>query len=138
VSLAGPAACVQAHVVTHAPAPAPVDTLTLVLDFASGASGVACGVRTTPQYWRVHVFGDRGSAEAIGATQLTVRRIDAEPQQLRFEPVDTLRLELEAFADAVAGVAPYPITAPEMVDGVAALEAAIASFRSGQPVAVPR
>ena len=54
-----------------------------------------CGVRTTPSYWRVHVFGKDGSAEAIGPTALTVRRTDAQPEHFTFEPLSSLRAELE-------------------------------------------
>lgn len=136
VSLVGPVRCAHAHVVSRPPAPEPVDALSVFLQFQNGVSGVLCGVRTTPQYWRVHVFGKEGSAEAIGPTDLTVRRTDAQPQHLTFEPVDTLRLELEAFADAVSGGAPYPITPLEMIDGVAALEATIASMNLRAQVAV--
>ena len=37
--------------------------------------------------------------------------------------VDSVRANLEAFADAVAGTAPYPIGTDEMVEVVAAFEA---------------
>ena len=136
VWLAGPVRTAHAHVVPHPPAPAPVDTLSVFLEFSNRVSGVLCGVRTTPQYWRVHVFGTDGSAEAIEATELIVRKTDARPSRFTFEPVNTLRLELEAFADAVAGRAPYPITPRQMIDGIAALEATIASIGSGVKVVV--
>jgi predicted dehydrogenase len=124
----GAAKRVQAHVLRHPPSPAPVDSVTLFIEFENGASGVMCGVRTTPSYWRVHVFGRDASAEAVGPTALTVRRTDAQPEHFTFEPVNSLRAELEAFADAVAGQAPYPITPRQMIDGVALLEAAIQAF----------
>jgi predicted dehydrogenase len=136
VGLVGAARCVQAHVVAHPPSPAPVDVLTVFIEFESGVSGVMCGVRTTPSYWRVHVFGKDGSAEAIGPTALTVRRTDAQPEHFTFAPLSSLRAELEAFADAVTGVAPYQITSQQMIDGVALLEAAIRSFDSKQVVQV--
>jgi predicted dehydrogenase len=136
VGLVGGAKRVQAHVVTHPPSPGPVDTLTLSIEFENGVSGVMCGVRTTPSYWRVHVFGKDGSAEAVGPTALTVRRTDAGPEHFTFEQVNSLRAELDGFADAVTGVAPYPITPQQMIDGVALLEAAIRSFESGQAVRV--
>jgi predicted dehydrogenase len=136
VGLAGAVRRVRAHVVTHPSAAAPVDTLTLFVEFENRVSGILCGVRTSPSYWRVHVFGTNGSAEAVGPTALTVRRMDAPPETSSFAPVDSLRAELEAFADAVAGVAPYPIPPQQMIDGVAALEAAIRSFDSGEIVQV--
>jgi predicted dehydrogenase len=138
VAVAGPVQAVQAHVVSHPPAPEPVDSLTVFLEFSSRVSGVLCGVRTTPAYWRVHVFGKEGSAEAIGGTELTLRKTDAVAQRFTFEPVDTLRLELEAFADAASGGAPYHIPPQQMIDAVAALEATIESMNSGGKIRVRR
>jgi predicted dehydrogenase len=136
VAVGGPIRAVHAHLVSHPPAPEPVDSLTVFLAFSSGASGVLCGVRTTPAYWRVHVFGKEISAEALGPTELILRRTDAAPERFTFEPVDTLRLELEAFADAACGCAPYHIEPQQMLDTVAALEATIASLASGRKVRV--
>jgi predicted dehydrogenase len=136
VAAAGPVHAVHAHVVSHPPAPEPVDSLTVFLEFSSRVSGVLCGVRTTPAYWRVHVFGKEGSAEALGETELTVRKTDAAPERFTFEPVDTLRLELEAFADAASDGVPYHIAPQQMIDAVAALEATIASMQSGGMVRV--
>jgi predicted dehydrogenase len=56
-------------------------------------------------------------------------------QQLRFSRVDSLRCELEAFADAIAGRAPYPITADQMRDTIAAFEALTKSADTGRAVA---
>jgi len=52
-----------------------------------------------------------------------LRKKGEEPQHLRLVPLDSVRANLEAFADAVAGVAPYPIGLDEMVDVVAVFEA---------------
>ena len=53
----------------------------------------------------------------------------------RFAPVDSLRAELEAFADAVAGRAAYPITSDEMLGTIAAFEALVTSAETGRPIA---
>jgi predicted dehydrogenase len=45
--------------------------------------------------------------------------------------VDTLRLELEAFADAVEGRAPYPLPYDQMIDTVAVFEAITRSVAGG-------
>jgi hypothetical protein len=45
--------------------------------------------------------------------------------------VDTLSLELQAFADALEGRAPYPITNQHMIDTAAAFEAIVASVKAG-------
>ncbi len=132
--LAGPAREVHARLTGRPSAGAPFDSLTVFMEFANRASGVLCGVRSTPQFWRVHVFGSRGSAEALEDTELVVRATDAAPRRMTFERVDALRLELEAFAQAVAAGAPYPIPFEQMLDGVAATEAVIASIAQKRPV----
>lgn len=134
INLIGPVRRVYAQLIEHPPAPEPVDTLSVFLEFTNRVSGVLCGVRTTPQFWRVHVFGTQGSAEALGDRELVLRMTDAAPQRLSFDPVDTLRCELEAFADAIEGRAPYPIPLDQMIANVATLEATLKSIAGSQPV----
>ena len=136
VGLVGPARRVHAQLIARESSPEPVDTLSVFIEFANCVSGVLCGVRTTAQYWRVHVFGRNGSAEALEDIDLVVRMTDASARRLTFERVDALRLELEAFADAVATGAPYPIPFEQMIDGVAALEATIKSLAAQSSVVV--
>jgi predicted dehydrogenase len=123
VALAGPVRRVQALLLSHTPPPDPLDSLSTLLEFASGISGTLAMVRSTPAYFRLHAFGRDASAEALGRTDLVLRRSGAEPQRLSFPPVDSVRTNLEAFADAVSGVSPYPISTSEMLDTVAAFEA---------------
>jgi len=128
VSLAGRARSVHARLVARASNADPRDALSVFIEFANGGSGVLCGVRSTPQFWRVHVFGRNGSAEALEDTELVVRRPDQAPQRLAFERVDALRLELESFAQAVEGGAPFPVTLQQMLEGVEATEAVVRSI----------
>jgi predicted dehydrogenase len=123
VRLGGAVRRVQALLRTHRPPPEPLDSIAALLEFASGTSGTLAAVRCTPTFWRVHVFGTDGSAEVLGRTELVLRRNGRAPQRLNLPPADSARANLEAFADAVAGVAPYPISPAEMVDVVAAFEA---------------
>jgi len=123
IRMAGPVRRVQAQLLTLKPAPDPHDTISVLIEFRSGISGILAAVRSTPAFWRVHVFGRDGSAEALGRTELVLRRCSGEPQHLHLPSVDSVRANLEAFADAVAGVAPYPISPDEMIDVVAAFEA---------------
>jgi predicted dehydrogenase len=125
VRMAGPVRQVHARLVAHKPAPDPYDTLSVLLEFESGISGILAAVRSTPAFWRVHVFGRDGSAEALGRTELVIRRSGKDPEHLRFANVDSVRANLEAFADAVAGRARYPISTREMIDVVAAFEAIV-------------
>lgn len=137
VNLVGPARRVMTQHLERPSDPAPVDTLTVMIEFANKVSGVLCGVRSTPYFWRVHVFGKKGSAEALGDRELVLRLDESKPpQRLSFDPVETLRYELEAFADAVTGKAPYPIALEQMLADVALFEATVKSIESGGPVAV--
>jgi predicted dehydrogenase len=138
VSLGGPLRRVTARLVTHKPAPDPLDAVTVLVDFVGGVSGVLSAVRATPFYWRVHVFGDEGSAEALGETELVLHRTGQASRRQSFTPVDSVRAELDVFADAVTGRSPYPLATAEMLDVVAGFEAIIASLGSGAPTAVAR
>src|SRR5262249_1739595 len=93
-------------------------------------------VRASPIYWRVHVFGDEGSAEALGETQLVLRSRGGKTEGRDFPKLDSILAQLEAFADAVEGRAPYPITPQEIVDVVAAFEGIVSSMAAKGPVAV--
>ena len=123
IRLAGPVCRVQAQLLSHRPPPDPLDTISALLEFRSGISGVLTAVRCTPVFWRIHVFGRDGSAEAVSRTEFVLRKVGAEPQHSRSPPVDSVRTNLEAFADAVARLAPYPIGPAEIVNVVAAFEA---------------
>src|SRR3954470_5515416 len=65
VSLLGPARRVYAPLNSREQGPPPLDTAVLAIDFESGATGTLVTVRATPLYWRVHVFGSKGSAEVL-------------------------------------------------------------------------
>jgi predicted dehydrogenase len=136
VNMLGPLVRVQAQHLTRRPPPATRDTLAILCEFPGNVSGVLCGVRATPLYWRVHVFGTAGSAEARGPNDLVLYASGKAPEQRSFEPVSALRAELEAFANAIDGYAPYPVTPEQMIDVIAALEAIAQSIRSQAPVAV--
>jgi len=123
VNLMGPVRRVQAQVISRRPPPLMLDTVSAIFEFENGASGMLGTFRVTPIYWRVHVFGEKGSAEALGETELVLRMTGEKPKRQAFEPVDALRLEFDAFADAAAGRAPFPVSTAQMIATVAALEA---------------
>lgn len=122
VRLAGPVRRVEARLVASKPPPDPHDSLCVLLQFESGATGLLATVRSTPAFWRVHAFGRQGSVEARGRTELLLHRSGAEPRLLRFPERDSVRANLEAFAAAVEGSAPYPVPTSEIVATVAAFE----------------
>lgn len=134
VTLAGPVRRVHAQLVRRKPQPDPLDTVSVLFEFENRISGTLAAVRATPFYWRVHVFGDKGSAEALGENDLVLHQAGAIPRTARFDPVDSLGAEFDAFADAVAGRAPYPIPTSHMVNTVAAFEAVIKSIETQETV----
>jgi predicted dehydrogenase len=137
VSVAGPVAEVNARLVTHRKGADPRDTISVNFEFESGLTGYFGAVRASPIYWRVHVFGDEGSAEALGETQVVLRSKGGKTEVRDFPKVDSILAELDAFADAVEGRAPYPITPKEIVDVVAGFEAIIKSMGTGKPISIP-
>jgi predicted dehydrogenase len=91
-------------------------------------------VRAAPMFWRCHVFGTEGSAEARGEDTLIVAKIAGPTEERTYPHVDSLRTLLEAFADAIEGKAPFPVRPEQMLDVIGAFEAVIASLASGAPV----
>lgn len=136
IALAGPVAEVNARLTVNRTGKDPRDTLSALLSFSNGLSGTLATVRSTPLYWRAHVFGDRGSAEALGPTTLVVRGAGGTVERREFAAVDQVLAEIDAFAAAASGGAPYPVTDAEMIATVAAFEAIVRSVESGRAQAV--
>jgi predicted dehydrogenase len=136
VGLGGPVAEVKAQVVSFRTGRDPRDAASVMFRFANGLSGYFGLVRASPVYWRVHVFGDEASVEALGETEVVTRARGGKVERREFPKVDSIRAEIDAFADAATGRSPYPITPAEMVDTVAAFEAVIRSMDTGRPVSI--
>jgi predicted dehydrogenase len=138
VNLGGPIAEVDARLYAAKPPPDPRDVAAALLKFESGATGLLATVRAAPMFWRIHVFGTKGSAEAREETMLTVARIGEQPQTQTYPPVDSLGVLLEAFAETIETGKPFPVTTDEMLDVAGAFEAIIHSMEEGKPVRVQR
>jgi len=138
VNLAGPVARVDARLFARKPAPDPRDVAAVLVEFDRGATGLMATVRAGPAFWRVHVFGTNGWAEARDETTLTVALMGAEPQTRSLPAADSLAGLLDAFAAAVDGGKPFPVSTAEMLDVVGAFEAVIGSIAAGVPVKVAR
>jgi predicted dehydrogenase len=133
-NIAGPVAKIHAQFVSHAGGHDPRDTISVLFKFQNNISGFLGAVRASPLYWRVHVFGDKGSVEALGETQTVLRLSGGKTEQKDFPKIDSVLAEIDAFADAVSGAAPYPITMDEMVNTIAAFEAIIRSIEADAPL----
>ncbi|MCC5971314.1 MAG: Gfo/Idh/MocA family oxidoreductase [Pararhodobacter sp.] len=123
------------------------DTTGILLRFDNGATGYLSALISTASSYRMCVYGSKGIAEirTMGLDEFTFHAVPPAPGEPAPTPerilrpgFDTPAAELEAFADAVAGRAPYPITPDQMIHGAAAYEAIIASARDRSVVAVRR
>ncbi|MEI7804296.1 MAG: Gfo/Idh/MocA family oxidoreductase [Hyphomicrobiales bacterium] len=138
VNLAGPIASVDAKLFSQKPAPDPRDAAAVLIEFESGATGLLATVRAAPMFWRIHVFGTKGWAEARDETVLTVARIGETPKRQEFPQQDSLAVLLEAFAESIETGKPFPVSTADMLDVAGAFEAIIRSMSNGSPVAVNR
>jgi len=125
------------------------DTTSAIFGFANGISGTLLTSLVTAVTYRLAVFGTKGCAELLTPNfdfrfsptpdaPPTGRNVAAEPEIIENRGFNTLLAELEAFAAAIRGEAPYPITAEEVLHGVAVFEAIIRSAATRQPVKVSR
>jgi predicted dehydrogenase len=135
VSLVGPVRRVYAQLHSRDQGPPPLDTAMLAIDFVNGVTGTLATVRATPLYWRVHVFGTRGSAEVLDEVTMIQRKSGSAPQRTAYPAIDVLRAELDAFADAIEKKNPFPVPDADVLATLSAFEAALQSMASGNPVA---
>ncbi len=138
VNLAGPIAKVDARVFSRKPPPDPRDVAAALIEFKSGATGVMATVRAAPMFWRIHVFGTKGSAEAREENMLTVAKIGEEPQTTTYPQVDSLGTLIESFGEAIETGKPFAVPTADMLDVVGAFEALTRSIDETRPVLVER
>jgi predicted dehydrogenase len=134
VSMLGPVRRVYAQLNSREPGPPPLDTAMVMLDFANGVTGSLATVRATPLYWRVHVFGAKGSAEVLDETTLVRRTSGGKPEHMSYPAINVLRAELDAFADMIDKKIPFPVPEADVLATLSAFEAALQSMASGLPV----
>ena len=133
-NIAGPAEQITAQFISRREGADPRDTVSVLFKFANGISGFLGAVRASPLYFRVHVFGDEGSVEALGETQTVIRLKGGKTEVQDFPKIDSVLAEIDAFADAVTGTVPYPITTDEMINTIASFEAVIRSIAAGATI----
>ena len=136
INMAGPIRRIDAKAFAPKPPPDPRDVVAVLAEFASGATGLMATIRATVPFWRIHVFGTKGFAEARDEDMLRVGYIGAAPEERTFPHVDSLKVLVESFADAVEGRAPFLVTPAQMLDLIGAFEAVVKSLETGKPVEV--
>jgi predicted dehydrogenase len=116
------------------------DTLAALVTFESGANLLLSAMLATPFDGRLAVYGSKGWAElrdkahpeAPEGWVLTKCPSGGRPSRVDYPPAAAVRANLEAFADAAEGRAPYPVPQNDMVATIAALEAVFRSAASGK------
>jgi|1186.fasta_scaffold86565_1 predicted dehydrogenase len=136
IELLGPVAEVVAHGSTRATKLPIADATATLLRFASGASGLLTAIGATATYERTTVFGAKAWAEIREGEVFTFQPIEGEASTTDYPASDPEKAELEAFAAAVAGEKPFPVTADQAVHSVAVLEAIDRAARTGQAVRI--
>ncbi len=122
------------------------DTTSMLLRFASGATGYLGTVIATAETWRLQVFGSKGwvevgDVEHLHTWELKVCMLDPQnitvkqrPVIHTFEKTSTERAELEHFAQQAMARQPMVLAGGDAVHNVALLEAILSSIESGLPV----
>jgi len=116
------------------------DTLGILVNFRSGGNALLGAVLATPFDGRFAVYCNKGWAEvrdkahpeAPQGWTLTVHRRGGERTVREYPPAKAVLANLEAFAEAASGGAPYPVPQAEMIANVSALEAIFRSAQSGR------
>lgn len=144
IGMLGPVDHLYAETAKQAIAAPGGDVVSVLLRMKSGATAFVSSILKTPFFMRLHVFGsdawvearDRVRPEAVGVVDFTVCRAGGTPETRKVPAIDAALANLEAFAEAASGGAPYPISPDDMVHNVAVLEAIGESAESGQRAAV--
>ena len=136
IEFLGPVAEVVAHGSTRATKLPITDTTATLLRFANGASGLLTAMGATATYERMTVFGSKGWAEIRHGEQFTLQPIGGEGTTIDYPDFDPEKDELEAFAAAVTGEKPFPVSVDDAVHSVAVLEAIDRAATTGEVVKI--
>ena len=134
--LLGPIERVIAAYTKHRAVPLGIDdTTSFLVEFASGPTGYIGGTLAAPDVSSLNVYGSAASIYAgIDEEQVTLHRAHGPREALPIEPVESaesLRLELEEFANACAGHGRFRVDPEDALRNIAVMEAAIAAARGG-------
>ena len=138
ISIAGPAVEVRAQTDRMVFAPPAEDFVTAHIGFKSGVRATLTCLSATAYYGRFTVFGDSGWVEVVseanvdqGKPTVLTRGDGKSRQTVTYPAIDTVRLNFDAWADAVEGRAPYRFTAAQLVENIRLFEAIVRSSRAG-------
>ena len=115
------------------------DTLGALVTHRSGANALISAILATPFMGRFAIYGSQGWAEIWDRNHpespqgwiVRTKLRGGEVESKDYAPMPAVLANLEAFADAALGVAPYPVTHAQIRATVCALEAVVRSAASG-------
>lgn len=124
------------------------DTTSVLFRMKSGMSAYLGTMMATAGTFRFQVYGSKAMALLGGSTHVAgqssqhrrsglfgayvVQPIKGDPMAIDVPVFDVNKAELESFAQAATGGAPYPISHAQIIHGVAVTDAIIASAKSSQ------
>jgi predicted dehydrogenase len=143
VSLAGRPTRVAARTTSQIfPAPSE-DFVSAEIDFANGARGRITCLSTPPFYGRFTLVGDQGWVEVQeggnvdkGIPSSFVHcKVDGRRETRSYHDANTVRLNFEAWADAIEGRAIYRFSPEQLLDNIRVLDAVVRSAAAdGKPI----
>jgi predicted dehydrogenase len=121
------------------------DTLAILVSFKNGGHALISAILATPFDGRFAVYCNKGWIEVRDKTHpeapegwvLTTCLQGGKRTSVEYAPADNVLANLEAFAGAAQGGAPYPVPQEQMIANISALEAIFKSVKSGMPEPVP-
>jgi predicted dehydrogenase len=138
VSLAGAPTRVSARTASQI-FPAPLeDFVSAEIDFTNGARGRITCLSTPPFYGRFTLYGDQGWVEVQEGgnvdkgipSSFVHARVDGTREMRTYDHINTVRLNFEAWADALEGRAPYRFTPEQILANIRILDAVVRSAAS--------
>ena len=120
------------------------DTLAAMVKFRKGGHALLTAILATPFDGRFAVYCSKGWIEVRDKAHpstpqgWTLTKVVSGDKRnvVEYAPSSSVLANIEAFADAVEGRAPYPMPQDQMLANIAALEAIIESARTGDKVMV--
>lgn len=139
ISYAGRPTAVRARTAHVLPGAAGNDHLSIWIDFAAGSTASITSIASTPYYGRLTAFGSAGWAEVRESanvdkelpSELVVSDAAGRRTAKSFPAARTVRTNLEAWARAAMGKAPYRYTREQLLDNVRILDAVVRSSNAG-------
>jgi predicted dehydrogenase len=115
------------------------DTLAILVSFRNGGHALISAILATPFDGRFAIYCNEGWIEVRDKTHpeapegwtMTQCFRGGRREVKEFPPVPGVLANLEAFADAAEGRAPYPVPREQMVANISALEAIFKATKSG-------